>query len=364
MRTQHSRETGATTVIPPSGLNTCLRTCRFPLGVWMSFIWNHGVSELTDVAGTAVRNNPLTTLLALAAGVKGQCREESVRVWSWHWRSCCAESSELELLFTVCLEWMWSSFSLTVCNLFAGWPFLLFPHLWCSQPRRGTLDLPEPPAFLVALLSHGLGPWMRSVKVLFLMRRCGRLSNLSGETALQQTLLQHVSVLKAFPPSGLLWWCGFSLSTPLGKSQPGAPEASHLPACVHSLLILPSLIASCPSSVSYGGSATFSLGQVERKGCSQAQKVSNLHFCPTDLKHQTFKNESFDTQHFELRANQVQKLRIKMLPAFYCPRNSPLVPFTSFFLFFFYPFMSDEFRLAIWTNRGRHRAPASSVGFM
>lgn len=27
----------------------------------MFFILNHGVSELTDVAGTAVRNNPLTT---------------------------------------------------------------------------------------------------------------------------------------------------------------------------------------------------------------------------------------------------------------------------------------------------------------
>lgn len=52
-------ETGATTVIPPSGL-VCPRTCRFSLGVWMFFILNHGVSELTDVAGTAVRNNALT----------------------------------------------------------------------------------------------------------------------------------------------------------------------------------------------------------------------------------------------------------------------------------------------------------------
>lgn len=65
-------------------------------------------------------------------------------------------------------------------------------------------------------------------------------------------------------------------------------------------------------------------------------------------------------QHFELRANQVQKLRVKLPPAFYWPQNSPLAPFNEDFCFL--PIY--EFRLAIWTNRGRCRAPASSVGFM
>lgn len=90
----------------------------------MFFILNHGVSELTDVAGTAVRSNPLTTNwkgglyllwqlgLKVSLGrrvLKSEAGIDSPVVWN-----------HLKLLFTVCLEWMRRSSTLTVCNLFAG----------------------------------------------------------------------------------------------------------------------------------------------------------------------------------------------------------------------------------------------------
>lgn len=48
----------------------------------------------------------------------------------------------------------------------------------------------------------------------------------------------------------------WTFSCPFGKSRPWATLPSHLPSCVYSLLILPSLIPSGSSSVSYGVGAT------------------------------------------------------------------------------------------------------------
>lgn len=144
--------------------------------------------------------------------------------------------------------------------------FPFFPPLVlrCVPHCSSLLKSPQPflSSLFVSVSFCNLGPWVRSINVLFF---------LSSEAALQWKVLGYISV-----SSQLFQFLDFygyrDLSCPtfhltFGKSQPWATFPSHLPACVYSHLILPSLTSSCSSSVSY--ELTSPNIYAKRNGCSQ-----------------------------------------------------------------------------------------------